>query len=133
MRAVNPPGWPPPRGYANAIVAEGVQVFVAGQVGWTPAGRFETDDLAGQVRQALENVRDVLAAAGARPADVTRLTWYVIDRREYLARLGAVGEAYRAVMGAHYPAMTLIEVRGLVEERARVEIEATAVIPRPAT
>lgn len=130
MRALNPPGWPTPRGYSNGIAAEGTLVFVAGQVGWNAAGQFETDDFAGQARQALENVRAVLAVAGARPEHVTRMTWYVTDKREYLAQLKDVGRAYRDVMGWHYPAMTLVEVRALLEEGAKVEIEATAVLPR---
>jgi enamine deaminase RidA (YjgF/YER057c/UK114 family) len=132
MQALNPPGWPTPRGYANGIVAEGRVIFVAGQVGWTVAGGFETDDFAGQVRQALANVRDVLAVAGAGPEHVARMTWYVTDRREYLARLRDVGSAYREVMGRHYPAMTLVEVRALLEDGAKVEIEATAVLPHAA-
>jgi enamine deaminase RidA (YjgF/YER057c/UK114 family) len=132
MQALNPPGWPTPRGYANGIAAEGRVIFVAGQVGWTAAGRFETDDFAGQVRQALANVRDVLAVAGAGPEHVARMTWYVTDRREYLARLGDVGRAYREIMGKHYPAMTLVEVRALLEDGAKVEIEATAVLPHAA-
>src|SRR5512145_1218631 len=114
MQALNPPGWPTPRGYANGIAAEGTMVFVAGQVGWTAAGRFETDDFVGQARQALENVRDVLAVAGAGPEHVARMTWYVTDRREYLARLQDVGRAYRDVMGKHFPAMTLVEVQALL-------------------
>jgi enamine deaminase RidA (YjgF/YER057c/UK114 family) len=132
MQALNPPGWPTPRGYANGIAAEGRVIFVAGQVGWTAAGRFETDDFAGQVRQALANVRDVLAVAGAGPEHVARMTWYVTDRREYLARLQDVGRAYREIMGKHYPAMTLVEVRALLEDGAKVEIEATAVLPHAA-
>jgi enamine deaminase RidA (YjgF/YER057c/UK114 family) len=133
MQALNPPGWPTPRGYTNGIAAEGTVIFVAGQVGWTATGRFETDDFAGQARQALENIRDVLAVAGARPEHVARMTWYVTDRREYLARLQDVGRAYREVMGRHYPAMTLVEVRALLEDGAKVEIEATAVLPRAAS
>jgi enamine deaminase RidA (YjgF/YER057c/UK114 family) len=130
MRVLNPPGWPTPRGYSNGIAAEGTLVFVAGQVGWTAAGRFETADFAGQARQALENIRTVLATAGARPEHVTRMTWYVCNRREYLASLKEVGRAYRDIMGWHYPAMTLVEVQALLEEGAKVEIEATAVLPR---
>ncbi len=129
MRKLNPPGWPVPRGYSNGIAAEGILVFVGGQIGWTPAGKFETDDFVGQLRQALANVRAILAEAGAGPEHVTRMTWYVIDKREYLARAGELGEAYREAMGRHYPAMTLIEVKSLLEDRAKVEIEATAVVP----
>jgi enamine deaminase RidA (YjgF/YER057c/UK114 family) len=129
MEAINPPGWPTPRGYSNGTVAEGRLVFVAGQVGWDPAtGQFETDDFAAQVRRALENVRAVLLTAGAGPEHMTRMTWYVTDKREYLARLREVGQAYRDVMGRHFPAMTLVEVKALLEDRARVEIEATAVV-----
>jgi enamine deaminase RidA (YjgF/YER057c/UK114 family) len=129
MEAINPPGWPTPRGYSNGTVAAGRLVFVAGQVGWDPAtGQFETDDFAAQVRRALENVRAVLLTAGAGPEHMTRMTWYVTDKREYLARLREVGQAYRDVMGRHFPAMTLVEVKALLEDRAQVEIEATAVV-----
>ena len=130
VRILQPPGWAQPRGYANGIVAEGRVVFVAGQVGWNAAGEFETDDFAGQARQALWNVVAVLAEAGARPDHLTRLTWYVVDKREYLAARREVGRAYREVIGSHYPAMTLVQVAALLEDRARVEIEATAVVPR---
>lgn len=128
-RTLLPPGWKKPKGYANGIAAAGTQVFVAGQIGWNAEERFETDDFASQVKQALRNVVAVLKEAGAGPAHVTRLTWYVTDKHEYLAALPAIGDAYREVMGRHFPAMTLVEVRALVEDRAKVEIEATAVIP----
>lgn len=128
MDILNPPGWPRPKGYANGIAAEGRLVFVAGQVGWNAQEAFETDDLAGQVRQALRNVCAVLAEAGARPEHVVRMTWYVTDKQEYLAHLADVGRGYREVMGRHFPTMTLVEVKGLVERGAKVEIEATAVI-----
>ncbi|MGH7322724.1 MAG: RidA family protein [Candidatus Rokuibacteriota bacterium] len=128
MDVLAPSGWPPPRGYSDGIVAEGRLVFVAGQVGWN-AGRFETDDLPAQVRQALVNICAVLAEAGAGPEHVARMTWYVTDKREYVARLKEVGQAYREVMGKRFPAMTLVEVKALVEDRAKVEIEATAVLP----
>lgn len=128
-RTLLPPGWKKPKGYANGIAASGTQIFVAGQIGWTAEERFETDDFAGQTRQALQNVVAVLKEAGAGPEHVTRLTWYVTDKHEYLGALAAVGAAYREVMGRHYPAMTLVEVRALVEDRAKVEIEATAVLP----
>ena len=132
MTIVEPPGWAPARGYANGVSAQGRLVFVAGQIGWNAAQRFESDDFVAQAAQALANVAAVLAAAGARPEHVVRLTWYVVDKREYLASLSALAAPYRAVMGRHYPAMTAIEVRALIEDRARVEIEATAVVPDPA-
>jgi enamine deaminase RidA (YjgF/YER057c/UK114 family) len=129
MKILQPPGWPRPRGYSNGIAAHGSVVFIGGQIGWNAEGRFESDDFAAQARQALANVVAVLAEAGGRPEHITRMTWYVTDRREYVAAYKAVGEAYREVMGRHYPAMTTVEVSGLVEDRAKVEIEATAVIP----
>ena len=132
MTIVEPPGWTPPRGYANGVSAQGRLVFVAGQIGWNAAQRFESDDFVAQAAQALANVAAVLAAAGARPEHVVRLTWYVVDKREYLASLAALAAPYRVVMGRHYPAMTAVEVRALIEDRARVEIEATAVVPDPA-
>ena len=124
-----PPGWPRPRGYANGVSTQGRQVYVAGMVGWNAASQFETDDLVEQVRRALYNVKAVLDTAGARPDHMVRMTWYVVDKREYLASLPALGARYRAIMGRHFPAMTAVEVRALIEDRARVEIEATAVIP----
>ncbi|MGE5168850.1 MAG: RidA family protein [Rudaea sp.] len=129
MQTLQPPGWARPKGYANGIAARGTLVFVAGQVGWNAEQRFEADDLVAQAAQALRNVVAVLAQAGAAPAHIVRMTWYVVDKAEYLASLAALGRAYRDVIGRHYPAMTAIEVKGLVEEGARVEIEATAVIP----
>jgi len=132
MTIVEPPGWAPARGYANGVSAQGRLVFVAGQIGWNAAQRFESDDFVAQAAQALANVAAVLAAAGARPEHVVRLTWYVVDKREYLASLAALAAPYRVVMGRHYPAMTAVEVRALIEDRARVEIEATAVVPDPA-
>lgn len=128
-RTLLPPGWKTPKGYANGVAATGTLIFVAGQIGWTARERFETDDFAGQTRQALQNILAVLKEAGAGPEHVTRLTWYVTDKHEYLGALAAVGAAYREVMGRHFPAMTLVEVRALVEDRAKVEIEATAVLP----
>ena len=125
-----PAGWARPSGYANAVSTSGRQVFVAGQVGWDPVtSQFATDDLCGQVRQALTNVVAALAAAGARPDHLTRLTWYVIDRDDYVNQRKAIGEDYRAIVGRHFPAMTLVVVNALMEPRARVEIEATAVVP----
>jgi enamine deaminase RidA (YjgF/YER057c/UK114 family) len=127
---LHPASWKAARGYANGVAAEGRVVFLGGQIGWNGAQVFETDDFVGQVRQALVNVVAVLAEAGAGPQHLVRLTWYVTDKREYLARLGEVGEAYRAVIGRHYPAMTMVEVAALIEDRAKVEIEATAVLPK---
>jgi enamine deaminase RidA (YjgF/YER057c/UK114 family) len=129
MRTLQPPGWAPARGYANGIAARGELVFVAGQIGWNAGQAFESDDFVAQAAQALRNVVAVLHEAGAAPSHVVRMTWYVVDRHEYLAGLPALGEAYRAIMGRHYPAMTAVEVRALIEDRARVEIEATAVLP----
>ena len=129
MRALEPPGWPRARGYAHGIEAQGRLVFTAGQIGWGPDGGFHGSDLAGQVRQALANVVAVLAEAGAGPEHVVRLTWYVVDREEYLGSQKEIGEAYREVMGRHFPAMAVVIVAGLVEADARVEIEATAVVP----
>jgi enamine deaminase RidA (YjgF/YER057c/UK114 family) len=125
-----PEGWPRPRGYSNGVLAEGRQIFVAGQVGWDAHGRFESPDLAGQVKQSLENVLAVLAAADARPEHIVRLTWYVTSRDEYHAELQQIGTAYRAVMGKHFPAISVVQVVALMEAQAKVEIEATAVIPR---
>jgi enamine deaminase RidA (YjgF/YER057c/UK114 family) len=132
VESVQPPGWPRPRGYANGIAAEGRLVFVAGQIGWDETGSFPAEDLAGQVRQALRNVVAVLAEAGAGPEHVARLTWYVTDRDAYVAAASAIGEAYRDVMGRHFPAMSVVEVSALIEPDAQVEIEATAVLPRAA-
>jgi enamine deaminase RidA (YjgF/YER057c/UK114 family) len=129
MNVLQPPGWAEPRGYANGIVAEGRVVFVAGQIGWNADNVFETDDFAGQVRQALANVVAVLAEAGGTPRDIARMTWYITDKREYRSALHEIGRAYRAVIGPHYPAMTLVQVAALLEDRAKVEIEATAVLP----
>jgi enamine deaminase RidA (YjgF/YER057c/UK114 family) len=129
MEILQPPGWPRPRGYANGIAARGRFVFVSGMIGWDAEGRFGSDDFAAQARQALLNAVAVLREAGARPEHIVRMTWYVVDKREYLAASGALGAAYREIIGAHYPAMTAVEVRALIEDRARVEIEVTAVVP----
>ena len=129
MKTLLPPDWKPPSGYANGIAARGTLVFVGGQVGWNAQQQFESDDFVAQARRALQNIVAILAEAGARPEHIARMTWYVVDRREYLASLRALGSAYRDVIGRHYPAMTAFQVAALVEERARVEIEATAVIP----
>ncbi|MBX7200948.1 MAG: RidA family protein [Rhodospirillaceae bacterium] len=130
LELLNPPHWPAPRGYTNCIVARGDLVFVAGQVGWTPDGKFPAKDTAGQLRQTLINIRDALAPSGARLTDIVRLTWYVTDKAEYLATIKEVGAAYREIMGKHYPAMSVVEVKALVESEAKLEIEATAVVPR---
>jgi enamine deaminase RidA (YjgF/YER057c/UK114 family) len=127
---LNPRHWKAPRGYANGIAAEGRLVFLGGMIGWNGQQVFETDDFVGQVRQALANIVAVLAEAGGRPEHLVRLTWFVTDKQDYLANLPGLGAAYREVIGRHYPAMALVQVVALVEDRARVEIEATAVVPR---
>jgi enamine deaminase RidA (YjgF/YER057c/UK114 family) len=126
---LQPEGWAKPVGYANGVSARGRQVFVAGQVGWTGQCRFETDDFVGQVRQTLLNVVAVLAEAGAGPEHITAMTWYFTDKAEYLANLRGIGEAYREVIGRNYPAMAAVQVVALVEDRAKVEIQAPAVVP----
>ena len=128
-RLLQPPGWPQPKGYANGVKAQGEMVFVGGMVGWDVNGRFPASFVA-QARQALKNIVAVLAEGGARPEHLVRLTWYVVDMDEYLAALTELGAVYRDVIGAHFPAMALVEVRRLVEPQARVEIEATAVLQR---
>jgi enamine deaminase RidA (YjgF/YER057c/UK114 family) len=130
METLQPPGWPRPRGYANGVAAEGRLVFVAGQIGWDESGSFPAEDMAGQVRQTLRNVVAVLAEAGAGPEHVVRLTWYVTDREAYLADPAGIGRAYRDVMGKHFPVMAVVVVSALLERSAKVEIEATAVVPR---
>ena len=129
MDFLQPAGWARARGYSNGIAASGRSVHVSGMIGWDGQGQFHTDDFAGQVRQALQNVVAVLAEAGATPAHIVRMTWYVLDKKEYLAAHKEVGQAYRDVIGRHFPAMTAVQVAGLIEDRARVEIEVTAVIP----
>ena len=129
MQILQPPSWAKPRGFANGIAASGKLVFIAGQVGWTGEAKWEARDFAGQFRQALANILEVLAEAGGEPQHLVRLTWYVIDKQEYLAALKDVGVAYRAVMGRHFPTMAVVQVSGLVEPEAKLEIEATAVIP----
>lgn len=132
MDILNPAGWKRPKGYSNAVAASGRHIHVAGQIGWNAQEQFETDELAGQVRQALRNIVAVLAEGGAGPEHVARMTWYVLDKREYLDAARDIGRAYREVMGRNYPAMTLVQVAALLEDRARVEIEVTAVVPQPA-
>jgi enamine deaminase RidA (YjgF/YER057c/UK114 family) len=129
MRILQPPSWAKPRGYSNGIAASGSIVFISGQIGWNEQCQFQTDDFLGQARQALANVLAVLAECGGRPEHIARLTWYVVDRQEYLSSSKALGKVYQELMGKHYPAMTVVQVSALMEDAARVEIEATAVIP----
>lgn len=126
---IHPEGWKPAKGYANGVVAEGKVLFVGGQIGWNASQVFEAKDFIGQMSQALRNILDVVEAAGGKAEHITRLTWYVTDKKEYLAHQGQVGLAYREVMGYHFPAMTMVVVSALVEDEAKVEIEATAVLP----
>ena len=127
-RVLLPEGWPRPRGYANGVSAEGRIVFVAGQIGWDTAGVF-ADGFAAQFRQTIENTLAVLAEAEAGPEHIVRMTWYVVDKREYLAALRDIGAIWRELLGVHYPAMAVVEVKGLIEDAARIEIETTAVVP----
>jgi enamine deaminase RidA (YjgF/YER057c/UK114 family) len=129
MQILQPPGWVRAKGFSNGISGTGKLVFIAGQIGWTGEQKWEARDFAGQFRQTLKNVLAVLAEAGGKPEHLVRLTWYVLDKNEYLASLKEVGAAYRALMGKHYPTMAVVQVSGLVEDEARLEIEATAVIP----
>jgi len=128
-RALLPAGWPRPRGYANGVSARGRMIFVAGMIGWDAHGHFASDDIVEQARQALVNIVAVLADGGARPEHIVRMTWYVIDKRDYVAASAAIGRAYREVVGNYDVAMTAVEVSALIEDRAKVEIEATAVVP----
>ncbi len=129
MQFLQPPGWATPKGYANGVAARGILVFVGGQIGWNGVQQFESDDFIAQTKQALQNVYDVLACSGAGPEHMVRMTWYITDRDEYNARLRELGSVYREVMGKCFPAMTCVEVCRLVEARAKVEIEVTAVLP----
>ncbi|MEP6825896.1 MAG: RidA family protein [Ramlibacter sp.] len=129
MNVILPEGWPRPRGYANGVVAQGRMLFIAGMIGWDAQGVFRSDDFAVQVRQALQNVADVLREAGGKPENIVRMTWYVTDKREYLAASKEVGLAFREIIGSFNAAMTAVEVKALIEDRAKVEIEATAVLP----
>ena len=129
MKKLQPPNWAEPKGYANGVIASGALIFVGGQIGWNAEQQFESDDFIAQTRQALINVAAVLKAGGAGPEHMVRMTWYVTDRVEYNARLKELGVVYRELMGKNFPAMTCVEVSGLVEERARIEIEVTAVLP----
>jgi len=127
---LHPDNWVASKGYTNGVAAEGRQVFVAGQVGWNDRAKFESDDFVAQVEQALSNVMQILVKAGGKPSHLVRLNWYLTDKAEYVARQKEVGEVYRRVIGRHFPAMTLLIVTGLLEAGAKVEIEATAVIPK---
>jgi enamine deaminase RidA (YjgF/YER057c/UK114 family) len=129
MQILQPPSWAKAKGFSNGIAANGRLVFIAGQIGWTGQARWEARDFAGQFRQAMQNILDVLKEAKGKPEHIVRLTWYVIDKQEYLSSLKEVGAAYRELMGRHYPTMAVVQVSGLVEDEARLEIEATAVIP----
>lgn len=129
MKLLQPDGWAPAKGYANGIAARGTQIFVGGQIGWNAHQQFESDDFIQQTEQALRNVVAVLEAGGAGPEHMVRMTWYILDRTEYNARLKELGLVYRDVMGRNFPAMTCVQVAALVESRAKVEIEVTAVVP----
>jgi enamine deaminase RidA (YjgF/YER057c/UK114 family) len=129
-QSLHPRSWKAPKGFVNGIAAEGRLVFLAGQVGWNPEQVFESEDFVAQTRQALANIVALVAEAAGKPEHIVRLTWYVLDKQEYLNRLRELGAAYRDVMGRHFPAMTLVQVSALVEDKARVEIEATAVVPK---
>ena len=130
MKTLDPPDWPRGKGYSHGIEAEGKLIFVSGQVGWDSEGTFQSHDFATQLRQALLNTRAILSEAGAGPEHVVRMTWYIIDKKEYLQSLAEVGRVYREVMGKNFPAMAVVEVKGLIEDGARLEIETTAVVPR---
>jgi enamine deaminase RidA (YjgF/YER057c/UK114 family) len=129
IETLQPEEWPRPKGYANGMAAQGRMIFVSGQIGWDAQGQFASDVLSDQVRQALRNIVRVLKEARANPSHVVRLTWFVLSREAYLREVREIGAAYREIMGKHFPAMSVVEVRGLVEQRALVEIEATAVVP----
>ena len=129
MKILQPPGWARAKGFSNGIAAKGNLVFIAGQIGWTGDCKWEARDFAGQFKQAIKNILEILAQANGKPEHIVRLTWYVLDKQEYLKSLKGVGEAYRELMGRHYPTMAVVQVSGLVEEEARLEIEATAVVP----
>lgn len=129
MQVLQPPGWKRPKGYSNGIIASGRTVFVAGQVGWDEEEVFRTDDLVGQIRQALTNIVGILAAGGARPEHIVRMNWFLADAAEYNARLAEIGEVYRELIGRHFPVMMALQVAGFVEHGAKVEIEVTAMLP----
>ena len=129
MKILQPPSWARPRGFSNGVAAKGQMIFVSGMVGWDGEGKFVSNEFVGQARQALKNIVEVLAEAKAKPEHITRMTWYVVDKKEYLAASKELGAVYREIIGSHYPAMTAVEVAGLIEEQAKVEIEVTAVVP----
>jgi enamine deaminase RidA (YjgF/YER057c/UK114 family) len=129
MKIIQPAGWPRPKGYSNGVVASGKMLFIAGMIGWDAHGQFASDDFGAQARQALQNVADVLREAGGMPENIVRMTWYVTNKREYLAASKEVGQAFREIIGAYNAAMTAVEVTALMEDRAKVEIEVTAVLP----
>jgi enamine deaminase RidA (YjgF/YER057c/UK114 family) len=129
MEFLQPANWKRPKGYSNGVSAKGRAVFISGMVGWDGQEEFVSTELAGQVRQALQNIVDLLAEANAKPSDIVRMTWYLIDKKEYLAQAKEIGGAYREIIGKHYPAMTVVQVAGLLEDKARVEIEVMAVVP----
>ena len=130
MQILQPPGWPKPKGYSNGVVAEGRQVYVAGQIGWDETETVVSDNFAAQVRQALLNTVLILSEADAEPQHIVRMTWYVTDKQQYLNSLREIGSAYRQIIGKHYPTMAVVQVTALVEDRAKVEIETTAVVPK---
>ena len=129
LRTLQPEGWAKPQGYANGVAARGRVITLAGQIGWNAQSRFESDDLVDQIAQALRNTVAVLACDGALPQHIVNLNWYFVDKREYLSRLPEVGKAYREIIGKHFPAMTAVQVSALIEDRAKVEIQATAIVP----
>jgi enamine deaminase RidA (YjgF/YER057c/UK114 family) len=129
MKILQPPGWAKPKGFSNGIAASGRLVFIAGQIGWTGEGKWEARDFAGQFRQTIKNTLAVLAEAGGRPEHIVRMTWYVVDKREYLGAIKEIGAAYRELIGRHYPTMAVVQVSALVEDAAKLEIETTAVVP----
>ena len=129
MKILLPDGWTPPKGYSQGVIAEGRQIFVSGQIGWDETGTFQTNDFAEQTGQTLRNILTILNAANAGAEHITRMTWFITDKKEYLASLKSLGQIYRDEMGHHYPVMSVVEVNALIEDKAKVEIEATAVIP----
>ena len=129
MKILLPDGWTPPKGYSQGVITEGRQIFVSGQIGWDETGTFQTNDFAEQTGQTLRNILTILNAANAGAEHITRMTWFITDKKEYLASLKSLGQIYREEMGHHYPVMSVVEVNALIEDKAKVEIEATAVIP----
>jgi len=129
MKILQPPSWARPKGFSNGVAAKGEMIFVSGTVGWDAEGKFVSNEFVGQARQALKNIVEILAEAKAKPEHITRMTWYVVDKKEYLAAAKELGAVYREIIGHHYPAMTAVQVTALIEDQARVEIEVTAVFP----